>query len=128
MGQSNIQVVCVFIFYINHFKILCRSEGRFYMTLHSVPILFMVFLHLLFWIFSVYLTIHGHSFHLTASLARNNIHNFFAVRIVPIWNSLPDSLVTSSTTSMFKSRAKYNPSLPHPAIFCQSLLVYIEHN
>ena len=67
----------------------------------------------------------GHSLRLAVPLAMNNIRKqFFAVKIVPIWNSLPDSLVTSSTTSLFKSRlAKHNHiHLPHPAIiFCQSL-------
>ena len=54
----------------------------------------------------------GHSLRLAVPLARNNIRkHFFAVKIVPIWNSLPDSLVTSSTTSLFKSRlAKHNLS------------------
>ena len=54
----------------------------------------------------------GHSLRLAVPLARNNIRkHFFAVKIVPIWNSLPDSLVTSSTTSLFKSLlAKHNLS------------------
>ena len=45
----------------------------------------------------------GHSLLLAVPLAKNNVRkNFFAIRVVPIWNSLPDSLVTSSTTSIFK--------------------------
>ena len=54
----------------------------------------------------------GHSLRLAVPLARYNFRkHFFAAKIVPIWNSLPDSLVTSSTTSLFKSRlSKYNLS------------------
>ena len=40
----------------------------------------------------------GHSLRLAVPLARNNIRKHcLAVKIVPIWNSLPGSLVTSST-------------------------------
>ena len=73
----------------------------------------------------------GHSLRLAVPLARNNIRkHFFAVKIVPIWNSLPDSLVTSSTTSLFKSRlAKHNLSsfliLPSYFVSHWPSLVYI---
>ena len=96
-----------------NFNYSLLSTGGLCMTLHSVSILFMVSLHLNFQIF-VSLpnnsNLRGHSLRLAVPLAKNNARkNFFAIRVVLIWNSLPDSLVTSSTTSILKSRlAKFN--------------------
>ena len=41
----------------------------------------------------------------TVSTPRHNFRsNFFSVRIINIWNSLPDTVVTSSSELLFKSR------------------------
>ena len=47
----------------------------------------------------------GHPFRISIPIARNNIRkHFFAVRVIPIWNSLPLNLVTSPTEAIFKRR------------------------
>ena len=40
----------------------------------------------------------GHPFRLAIPISKNNVRkHFFAVRVIPIWNSLPTSIVTSPT-------------------------------
>ena len=89
---------------------------------------------LTFRIFSVYLIVQIYVGILCASQfllqGITFVYTFFAVKIVPIWNSLRDSLVTSSTTSLFKSRlAKHNLSsfliLPSYFVSHWPSLVYI---
>ncbi|MFZ2537611.1 MAG: reverse transcriptase domain-containing protein, partial [Oscillospiraceae bacterium] len=56
-----------------------------------------------FFAFSNKSTTRGHSLKLSAHLCKSNIRkHFFAVRVVPIWNSLPEKIVTSGTTRTFK--------------------------
>ena len=46
----------------------------------------------------------GHPFELTVPLAKTDVRKyFFAVRIVPVWNSLPNNFVTASSIQAFKS-------------------------
>ena len=50
------------------------------------------------------------------SLPRHNFRsNFFSVRVIPIWNSLPDTVVTATTEHIFRSRL-VNVNL---SIFCK---------
>jgi len=45
----------------------------------------------------------GHSFKLSVPRSFKSVRsNFFACRIVPIWNSLPDSVVSAPSVSSFK--------------------------
>ena len=45
----------------------------------------------------------GHSLKLRVPVAKSDIRKYsFAVRVVPIWNSLPEKIVTASTTKAFK--------------------------
>jgi len=47
----------------------------------------------------------GHSYKLLVKRSRLDIRkHFFAIRIVPVWNSLPASVVDSETPQIFKSR------------------------
>ena len=54
----------------------------------------------------------GHPFRLAIPISKNNVRkHFFAVRVIPIWNSLPTSIVTSLTDKIFKKRLlKHNQS------------------
>jgi len=46
----------------------------------------------------------GHSRMLARAFHRKKLaRNFFSSRVVPLWNSLPDTCVTASTVNMFKS-------------------------
>ena len=45
----------------------------------------------------------GHSLKLNVPVAKSDVRKYsFAVRVVPIWNSLPEKIVTASTTKSFK--------------------------
>ena len=45
----------------------------------------------------------GHSLKLNVPVAKSDIRKYsFAVRVVPIWNTLPEIIVTASTTKAFK--------------------------
>ena len=45
----------------------------------------------------------GHSLELNVPVAKSDVRKyFFAVRVVPIWNTLPDKIVTASSTKAFK--------------------------
>ena len=45
----------------------------------------------------------GHSLKLNVPVAKSDVRKFsFAVRVVPIWNFLPENIVTASTTKAFK--------------------------
>ena len=45
----------------------------------------------------------GHSLEIHVPVAKFDIRRYsFAVRVVPIWNSLPKKIVTASTTKAFK--------------------------
>ena len=47
----------------------------------------------------------GHPFRLSVPIVKNNTHlNFFSVRIVKIWNSLPSHIVTANNVNLFKTR------------------------
>ena len=47
----------------------------------------------------------GHPFRLAIPLSKNNVRkHFFAVRVIPIWNSLPTSIVTSPTDKILKKK------------------------
>ena len=49
-----------------------------------------------FFVFSQYLSTRGHRFKLIVPISKSNIRKyFFAARVVPIWNSLPEKLVTA---------------------------------
>ena len=52
-------------------------------------------------------SLRGHSFKLAVPITKTNIRKFFfACRIVPIWNSLPNDLVTIQTSYLFKRHVK----------------------
>ena len=52
-------------------------------------------------------SLRGHSFKLVVPIAKTNIRKFFfACRIIPIWNSLPNDLVTIQTSCLFKRHVK----------------------
>ena len=52
---------------------------------------------------STNLFLRGHSFRLEIPLAKCNIRNhFFACRVIRIWNSLPDAVVSAPTVQSFK--------------------------
>ena len=56
-----------------------------------------------FFVFSQYLSTRGHRFKLIVPISRSNIRKyFFASRVVPIWNSLPEKLVTACSPHVFK--------------------------
>ena len=58
-----------------------------------------------FFTFSTNPVTRGHSLKLTIPLCKSNIRkNFFAVRVIPIWNSLPQQIVSSKSTASFKKR------------------------
>ena len=45
----------------------------------------------------------GHSLKLNVPVGKSDVRKYsFAVRVVPIWNSLPEKIVTASTTKSFK--------------------------
>ena len=50
-------------------------------------------------------------------------NNFYSVRVVPAWNSLPDEVIQAPSTAAFKSRLdkfwKDRPTMYNPA--CQQL-------
>ena len=49
--------------------------------------------------------IRGHCFKVTVPNSRINVRqHFFAVRVIPAWNYLPTTLVTSSSVCLFKKR------------------------
>ena len=46
----------------------------------------------------------GHSLKLVVPIAKTNMQKFFfSSRIIPIWNSLPQNIVSASSTAQFKS-------------------------
>ena len=46
----------------------------------------------------------GHNFKLRIPLCKNNIRqNFFSIRVVPVWNSLPGAMVNSQSLPLFKN-------------------------
>ena len=54
-------------------------------------------------VFSQYLSTRGHRFKLIVPISKSNIRKyFFAARVVPIWNSLPEKLVTAFSPHVFK--------------------------
>ena len=56
---------------------------------------------------STNLFLRGHPFRLEIPLAKCNIRNhFFACRVVRIWNSLPDTIVSAPTVQSFKELIK----------------------
>ena len=60
-----------------------------------------------FFKFSTYGNLRGHPFKLSVPLTKTNTQKFFfASRVVPIWNSLPSKLVTSSNIDSFKRGIK----------------------
>jgi len=62
-----------------------------------------------FFVFDTYTTTRGHNFKLRALRCRANCRrNFFSVRIIPVWNSLPYSLVNCVTLVEFKKGLKYH--------------------
>jgi len=58
-----------------------------------------------FFTFSTTTNLRGHPFRLSVPIVKNNTHlNFFSVRIVKIWNSLPSHIVTANNVNLFKTR------------------------
>ena len=46
----------------------------------------------------------GHRFKMATQFSKNSIrHNFFSVRVVPIWNDLPSCIVDATSISSFKN-------------------------
>ena len=66
-----------------------------------------------FFTFSTNPVTRGHSLKLSVPLCKSNIRkNFFAVRVVPIWNSLPQQIVSANSPAAFKNQiSKYDFSL-----------------
>src|ERR1043165_3730449 len=55
----------------------------------------------------------GHNFKLKLLNFKTTLRqNFFSIRVVPIWNSLPSDIVNSATLKSFKARLKVH-DLPH---------------
>jgi hypothetical protein len=60
-----------------------------------------------FFVFENYTRTRGHNFKLRAPRCQTNCRrNFFSVRIIPVWNSLPFSLVNCETLVKFKKSLK----------------------
>ena len=63
-----------------------------------------------FFTFSTNPVTRGHSLKLSVPLCKSNIRkNFIAVRVVPIWNSLPQQIVSANSPAAFKNQiSKYD--------------------
>ena len=74
-----------------------------------------------FFTFSINPVTRGHSLKLTVPLCKSNIRkNIFATRVVPIWNSLPQQIVSANSPAAFKnqiSKHDFSLFLNFPCIF-----------
>ena len=73
-----------------------------------------------FFVFSQYLSTRGHRFKIIVPISKSNIRKyFFVARVVPVWNSLPEKLVTACSPHVFKkllSAHDFSVFLSYPCI------------
>jgi hypothetical protein len=50
----------------------------------------------------------GHKFKLVTQFSKHNVrHNFYSVRVIPLWNDLPSHVVDATSVIIFKQLLKY---------------------